>query len=66
MLVMAGHNQDGMHAFWLTKEGFEKSAFWPCDAFPAPMMRTRQDDKLEVLLSVDGKPQSFELLWWGP
>jgi hypothetical protein len=65
MLVMAGHNQDGMHAFWLTKEGFEKSAFWPCDAFPAPMMRTK-DDKLEVLLSVDGKPQSFELLWWGP
>ena len=65
MLVMAGHNQDGMHAFWVTKEGFEKSAFWPCDAFPAPMMRTK-DDKLEVLLSVDGKPQSFELLWWGP
>jgi hypothetical protein len=29
------------------------------------MMRTK-DDKLEVLLSVDGKPQSFELLWWGP
>lgn len=66
MLVMAGHNQDGMHAFWVTKEGFEKSAFWQCDAFPAPMMRTREDDKLEVLLSVDGKPQSFELLWWGP
>ena len=65
MLVMAGHNQDGMHAFWVTKDGFEKSAFWPCDAFPAPMMRAK-DDKLEVLLSVDGKPQSFELLWWGP
>jgi hypothetical protein len=65
MLVMAGHNQDGMHAFWLTKEGFEKSAFWPCDAFPAPMIRPK-GDKLEVLLSVDKKPQSFELLWWGP
>jgi hypothetical protein len=65
MLVMAGHNQDGMHAFWVTKEGFEKSAFWPCDAFPAPMIRAK-DDKLEVLLAVDQKPQSFELLWWGP
>jgi hypothetical protein len=54
-----------MHAFWLTKEGFEKSAFWPCDSFPAPIMRAK-DDKLEVLLSVSGKPQSFELLWWGP
>jgi hypothetical protein len=66
MLVMAGHNQDGMHAFWLTKEGFEKSAFWPADAFPAPMLRKKDDEKLEVVLSHDGKPQSFELLWWGP
>jgi hypothetical protein len=29
------------------------------------MIRAK-DDKLEVLLSVDQKPQSFELLWWGP
>jgi hypothetical protein len=66
MLIMAGHNQDGMHAFWLTKEGFEKSAFWPCDAFPAPILRKKDDEKLEVVLSHDGSSQSFELLWWGP
>lgn len=66
MVVMAGRNKDGMHAFWLTKEGFEKSAFWPCDSFPAPIVRKKDDDKLEVILSHDGKPRSFELLWWGP
>jgi hypothetical protein len=65
MLLMYGPNKDGLHAFWLTKEGFDKAAFWPADAFPAPMMKVK-GDKLEVLLSRDGKPQSFELLWWGP
>lgn len=65
MLLVYGPNKDGLHAFWLTKEGFDKAAFWPADAFPAPMMKVR-GDKLEVHLSRDGKPLSFELLWWGP
>lgn len=65
MLVVSGPNAHGLHAFWLTREGFEKSAFWPCDKFPAPMLR-KKDDKLEVILSRDGAPLSFELLWWGP
>jgi hypothetical protein len=65
MLVMHGPSKSGLHAFWLTKEGFEKAAFWPCDAFPAPILRPK-DDKLEVVLSKDGKVVSFELLWWGP
>jgi hypothetical protein len=29
------------------------------------MMKVKRD-KLEVLLSRDGKPLAFELLWWGP
>lgn len=66
MLVIAGPNKDGLHAFWLTKSGFEKSAFWPCDSFPAPMLRKKGDDKLEVILSRDGKSVTTELLWWGP
>jgi hypothetical protein len=65
MLLVYGPNKDGLHAFWLTKEGFDKAAFWPADAFPAPMMKVK-GDKLEVLLSRDGKPLAFELLWWGP
>jgi hypothetical protein len=65
MLVVAGPTKHGLHAFWLTKEGFEKSAFWPADAFPAPLLRAK-DDKIEVVLSRDQKPLVFELLWWGP
>jgi len=64
MLVVAGPTKHGLHAFWLTKEGFEKSAFWPADAFPAPLVRAK-DDKLEIVLSRDGKPLVFEVLWWG-
>lgn len=69
MLLLAGRGKEGLHAFWLTKSGFEKAAFWPCDAFPAPVVRTKgegEDQKLEVVLSRDGTPLSFELLWWGP
>lgn len=69
MFVVYGKGKEGLHAFWLTKEGFEKGAFWPCDAFPAPILRLKgqgADEKIEVLLSYEGKPQAFELLWWGP
>ena len=69
MLVMSGPTPHGLHAFWLTKEGFEKSAFWPCDAFPAPILRVRQHDdveRVEVILSKDGASSVVEMLWWGP
>lgn len=65
MLVVSGPGQGGLHAFWLTKEGFEKAAFWPCDSFPEPILRP-SGDKIEVVLSQDGAARSFELLWWGP
>jgi hypothetical protein len=75
MLVVHGPTKHGLHAFWLTKAGFEKSAFWPADAFPAPLLRKKSDtsaperageERLEVVLSLGGEPRSFELLWWGP
>jgi hypothetical protein len=69
MLVVHGPTKHGLHAFWLTKHGFEKGAFWPCDAFPAPILRVKDDgteQKIEVFLSRDGKPSAIELLWWGP
>lgn len=65
MLVMHGPGKGGLHAFWLTKSGFEKSAFWPCDSFPEPIFR-RKGDHLEVVLAHDGQSRAFELLWWGP
>lgn len=69
MLLIHGPTKHGLHAFWLTKQGFEKAAFWPCDAFPAPILRVKGeglDQKIEVLLSHDGTPSLIELLWWGP
>ncbi len=65
MLVAYGASMHGLHALWFTRAGFEKSAFWPCDAFPAPLVR-RTDDMLEIVLSKDGKTQRFQVLWWGP
>jgi len=69
MLVMHGTTKQGLHVFWLTKQGFEKAAFWPCDAFPAPILRVKgegDEQKLEILLSRDGTQSVIELLWWGP
>ncbi|MCL2776779.1 MAG: hypothetical protein FWD73_02155 [Polyangiaceae bacterium] len=65
MLVVSGPTPYGLHAYWLTRSGFEKSAFWPCDAVPAPMIRRAEGDKLEVMMSVGGRLRSFELLYWG-
>jgi hypothetical protein len=69
MLVIHGPTKHGLHAFWLTKQGFEKAAFWPCDSFPAPMLRVKgegADQRIEVILSRDGTQSVIELLWWGP
>jgi hypothetical protein len=69
MLVVHGPTAHGLHAFWLTKEGFEKAAFWACDAFPEPILRVKGEgpaQKIEVLLAEAGAARSFELLWWGP
>ena len=66
MLVLHGHNEHGLHAMWLGRAGFEKSAFWPCDKFPEPIIRRSGHEKLEVLLSQNGEVRSFEVLWWGP
>lgn len=69
MLLLHGPTKHGLHAFWLTKLGFEKGAFWPCDSFPAPMLRVKGEgleQKIEVILSRDGKQSVVELLWWGP
>lgn len=70
MVIVHGHNEHGLHAFWMSKSGFEKSAFWPCDKFPEPIIRRSEspggEDKIEVILSQDKQLKSFELLWWGP
>jgi hypothetical protein len=65
MLLISGANAEGLHLFWLGAGGFEKGAFFPADPFPSPVVR-RENDKIVVLMQVQGKAARHEMLWWGP
>jgi hypothetical protein len=65
MLVLAGASSAGLHFFWLTRAGFEKSAFLPCDAFPEPVVRI-DGEKILAMTSQAGEARVHEMLWWGP
>ncbi len=65
MLLLAGASSEGLHLFWLTAAGFEKSAFLPCDAFPAPVVRV-EGERVVAMTSHAGEMQTREMLWWGP
>ncbi len=65
MLVVAGPGQGGMHAFWLDRGGFLKSALFAADAMPEPLVRV-DGDKLAFVVSRAGKAVVHETLWWGP
>jgi hypothetical protein len=64
MLLLFGPGEGGAYLFWLTAEGFEKSAHFAADSFPAPLLKV-DGEKLRVLLQVAGKPVVQEMLWWG-
>ncbi len=67
MLLVYGPGEKGLYLYWLTAAGFEKAAYWPSDAFPEPIVRASEDGaKLEVIVSVDKRVETHELLWWGP
>ena len=65
MVLMAGASPHGLHLFWVSAAGFEKSAFIACDKFPDPVVRL-EGDKLVVLTSEAGAARVHEMLWWGP
>jgi len=65
MLLLTGAGRAGLHLFWLTAAGFEKSAFVACDPVPAPIVRL-EDDRLVALTSHAGALRRHEMLWWGP
>jgi hypothetical protein len=65
MVLMAGASDAGLHLFWLSAGGFEKSAFFACDAFPDPVVRVA-GERIVVMTREQGKERVHEMLWWGP
>ncbi len=65
LVLMAGASPQGLHLFWLGSRGFEKSAFFACDAFPDPVVRV-DADRIKAMTSDEGVAREHEMLWWGP
>lgn len=64
MLLMYGPAEQGLHLFWLDAQGFVKSAYYPADHFPAPVVQI-DGDKIRIVLSVQKREIVHEMLWWG-
>jgi hypothetical protein len=65
MVLLAGGSPAGLHLFWLSGAGFEKSALIACDAFPDPVVRV-EGDRVVAMTSEAGTTRTHEMLWWGP
>jgi hypothetical protein len=65
MVLLAGASAGGLHLFWLSAAGFEKGAFFGCDAFPDPVVRA-EGERVVVMTREAGAEQVHEMLWWGP
>jgi hypothetical protein len=65
LLLMACASSHGLHLIWIGAGGFEKSAFFACDAFPDPVVRV-QGESIVAMTSEGGEPRVHEMLWWGP
>ena len=72
ILVAFGPGAGGLHLFWLSAKGFEKSMFVPCESLPAPEVRFGQAeskrgpvDTLTLEVTTDGKRVTREMLVWG-
>lgn len=63
-LLIHGPTDRGVHLFWLGAEGFFKQLYYPADAFPAHVVQI-EGDLVRVIVSIQGKPQAHEMLWWG-
>lgn len=63
-LLMHGPTDRGVHVFWLDSQGFTKQVYYAADAFPAHVVQV-EGDIVRVIVSIQGKPQVHEMLWWG-
>jgi hypothetical protein len=66
MLVVCGPGEGGLHAFWLERGGFAKSALFAADAVTDAVGVRIVGDKLAFVVSLDGEVHEHEVLWWGP
>jgi hypothetical protein len=64
MLLLHGPTDRGVHLFWLDQGGFVKAVYYPADAFPAHKVEVR-GEIVQVIVSVQGKLEVHEMLWWG-
>ncbi|MDP9002339.1 MAG: hypothetical protein M3O46_19785, partial [Myxococcota bacterium] len=65
MVLMVGPSNAGLHLFWLSARGFEKSAFFACDASPDPVVRIK-GQQIVATTREGGRERVVEMLWWGP
>jgi hypothetical protein len=65
LILMACASPNGLHLFWLGLEGFQKSVFIGCDAFPDPVVRV-VGDRIVAMTEEGGHARVHEWLWWGP
>src|SRR6185503_10295856 len=64
MLLLHGPTDRGVHLFWLDQGGFVKSLFYPADAFPEHKVEVI-GETIRVIVSIQGRPEAHEMLWWG-
>lgn len=64
MILLYGLGKGGLQLFWLDSQGFHKSLWIECDAFPDPVLKIIEN-KLQVHFSSNGKHVVHEMLWWG-
>ncbi len=65
LLLMAGASPAGLHLLWVGAAGFDKSAFYPCDSFPDPIVRV-EGMRVVFITSEASVQRVVEMLWWGP
>src|SRR5262249_1751809 len=65
MLLVHGPDENGVHLFWLDRNGFEKAAYYPADLGSDYRLST-EGDVLTISLTVQGSAAEHDMLWWGP
>jgi len=64
MLLLHGPSQGGVMAIWMSKQGFEKSAYFEADPGSAHMVDV-DGDKVRFVVRSSGRDVVHEMLWWG-